>query len=284
MEVTQKPFSPWLSSVSFAMDSTLTRYLSIEALAHKIIPFGWKLAVALVVLLIGLVVIRIGLSLLKKILDRSVHDSTVRSYIYNTVKVVLWVIMVVTLLNIVGVQTTSFVAVVGAAGLAIGLALQGSLSNFAAGVMLLLFRPFHGDDEIEVAGVTGRVVEIDIFSTVLDLPDGTRAFVPNGVVFTGVIRNRTVLGFHRPEFKVKLAADADVTHAREIIVRVLEANPMVQPVPRSEVQIADVDATGVTLVVRAATDIGHAEDVRAVLINEVRTALAETDTKDNPPP
>ncbi|MEO5931252.1 MAG: mechanosensitive ion channel domain-containing protein, partial [Candidatus Kapaibacterium sp.] len=140
------------------MDSTLqslTKYLTAQNLMTTIITFGWRMLSALIVLAIGMIIIRLLSSITRSTLKRTVRDTTVRRYTLSALKILLWIILIIILLSVFGIETTSLAAILAAAGLAIGLALQGSLSNLAAGFMLLLFRPFKAGEEIEVATVTG---------------------------------------------------------------------------------------------------------------------------------
>ena len=216
------------------MDTTFasfTKSLTIEKLSSSLLSFGGKVLAAMLVLVIGMILLRIAMSLLHTTLKRTVRDATVRRYTMNATKSVLWIVLLMIILGVIGIETTSVTAILAAAGLAIGLALQGSLSNIAAGFMLLVFRPFRSGDDVEVATVTGTVYEIGIFSTIIDTPDNVRAFVPNGAIFSGVIKNRSINGHIRLEVRITVDKSADITRVQQLIHRVLTANDLLLEVP-----------------------------------------------------
>jgi small conductance mechanosensitive channel len=250
-----------------------TKYFAAGNLTATLIEFGLKALSAIVVLLIGMVLIRLVISILRSTVKRTVRDHTVRSYIQSAARILLWIILAITLLGIFGVETTALAALLGAAGLAIGLALQGSLSNFAAGVMLLLFRPFKAGDQVEVTNVTGTVIEIGLFSTIIDTPENVRAFVPNGSIFAGVIKNRSINEHLRVEIKITVDASTDITKTQQVIHRVLAANELVLDVPQSEMQIVEDPAAGLTIAVRPFTKLRNVESVRTMLSKEIREEL-----------
>ncbi len=255
------------------MDSTLTSiatYLDPKNITPTLVSFGWKILSAVLVLVIGMSIIKLVTTLLRRALKRAVSDTTVRYYSLSATKILLWTVLVLILLGVFGIQTTSLVAVLGAAGLAIGLALQGSLSNFAAGFMLLLFRPFKAGDVVEVSGVTGSVIEIGIFTTIIDTPDNIRAFVPNSAIFSGVIRNRSVNEYIRLEVKITLAKGTDISRAQEIINRTLATNDLVMEVPRPEVQVIEDPTEGITIAIRPCSRLRNADTLRSTLNKEMR--------------
>jgi small conductance mechanosensitive channel len=251
----------------------LAKYFTAQNLADSMIGIGWRVLSAIIVLAIGYSLMRVLLTLLQTTLRRTVHDVTVRHYVMSAARITLWVTLCLVLLGIFGIETTSLVAVVGAAGLAVGLALQGSLSNFAAGFMLLIFRPFKAGDEVEVAGVAGVVIEIGIFSTVIDMPDNVRAFVPNSSIFSGVIKNRSLNEFLRVDMKVTLAGNADISKAQQVIHRLLANNDMILDVPPPEVKVIEDESSGVTLAIHPYTNLKNVDAVRTTVSRDVREEL-----------
>ena len=152
----------------------------------------------------------------KRLMDRS-FDPALSKFFGNLTRISILVMAVISALGVFGVETTSFAAVLAGAGLAIGMALQGSLSNFAAGVLLLTFRPFKTDDVISVAGQTGKVSEIDLFTTAMDTPDMRRIIVPNGAVLSSVIENITFHPKRRVDVLVGTDYSADLKKTREVL-------------------------------------------------------------------
>ena len=151
--------------------------------------YGTKIIGALVILIVGYLLTKFLTAAVRRITTRAQVDAALVKFLATVTKVMLLVFVILAAMNSLGVQTTSFIALIGAAGLAVGLALQGSLANFAAGVMLILFRPFKGGDYVETAGVAGTVEEIHIFHTVLRTPDNKKVTVPNSAVTGGNIIN-----------------------------------------------------------------------------------------------
>lgn len=258
------------------MDSTLTsltKYFTAVNLSNTLARFGWRVLSALLVLIIGMVLIRVIMSLFRSTLKRTVRDTTVRSYAQSAARIVLWIMLVIIILSVFGIETTTLAAMIGAAGLAIGLALQGSLSNFAAGIMLLLFRPFRAGDEVDVLTVTGKVIEIGIFSTIIDTPENVRAFVPNSSIFTGVIKNRSINDYLRTEVKVTVALDTDIGRVQQIIHRVVATNELVLQIPPAEIHIVDDPAVGITVATRVHAKFRTVDAVRTGLSKSIREEL-----------
>ena len=253
---------------------TFKQYLtSPDKLASVFISFGLKALGAIIVLVIGVLVIKFLLSIVQTTMRSTVRDTTVRQYTTSTARMVLWVILILIVLGVFGIDTASLVTLLAAAGLAIGLALQGTLSNFAAGFMLLLFRPFKAGDEVEVATVTGTVIEIGIFSTIIDLQDNVRAFVPNGMIFSGVVKNRSMNEYLRVEMKVMVTADSDITRAQQVIQRMLSNNDLVLEVPRPDVQVIEGESQGITIAVRPFAKVKNAEALRTTVTKDLREEL-----------
>jgi small conductance mechanosensitive channel len=166
----------------------LPQWLDLAVLRAKGLSLGGSVLAALLILLLGRLAARFAAEMLSRMLQRSHTDPTLVKFLYNLVYALLMAFIVIAALEKVGVNTTSFIGIVAAAGLAIGLALQGSLSNFAAGVMIILLRHFGVGDRIEAAGQTGRVIDIQIFSTVLVNDEGTRVIVPNNAITSATIK------------------------------------------------------------------------------------------------
>lgn len=259
------------------MDSTQAYLRNLfshsDRFANSVIDFGWKMLGAIVVLVLGVLLIKLLVSMVRSTTRRAVPDPTVRQYVVSGTQITLWVILVLILLGTFGIQTGGILTILGAAGLAIGLALQGTLSNFAAGFMLLFFRPFKAGDAIEVAGVSGTAIEIGIFTTIVDMPDNVRAFVPNGMIFNGVIKNRSLNEYLRLEMRVTLNGDADINRAQQVIQRLLNQNELVLEVPRPEVQVLEDDSPGVTIGIRPYARLRNAESVRTTVQRDVRAEL-----------
>ncbi|MCX8079628.1 MAG: mechanosensitive ion channel [Bacteroidia bacterium] len=166
----------------------------LEKWFHQLMDFLPKLATALLVLILGLWVINRVSSLARKAMEKRDLDPSLRSFLRSLLSIGLKVILIVTVAGMVGIGTTSFVTILGAAGLAVGLALQGSLSNFAGGVLILIFKPFKVGDTIEAGGYTGKVLEIQIFNTILQTADRRTVILPNGSLSNNTIVNHSRIG------------------------------------------------------------------------------------------
>jgi small conductance mechanosensitive channel len=212
--------------------------------------YGLKIIGALVILLVGRWVAKFLSSLLGKALTRAKVDPTLVPFFDNLGYTAMLVFVVVAALAEVGVQTASVVAVLGAAGLAVGLALQGSLANFASGVLLLIFKPFRVGDFVEISGVKGTVLAIHVFNTVLNDPDNIRIIVPNGQVTSGNILNYTINGTRRIDLTVSVSYDDDLKKARRVIEGVLAADKRILREPASLVAVSEMADSSMDFVVR----------------------------------
>ncbi|NNK02635.1 MAG: mechanosensitive ion channel, partial [Desulfatitalea sp.] len=177
-------------------------------------------------------------------------DQTVRRFIANFAYIGLLAFVVLAALSQLGIQTTSFIAVLGAAGLAVGLALQGSLSNFAAGFLMILFRPFSVGDYIEGGGVTGTVEEIQIFTTTLVTPDNKTVIIPNAKIMGDNIINWTVKGTRRVDLVVGIGYGDDIDKARQVIADVLAKDARVRKDPPPQIAVSEMADSSVNFVVR----------------------------------
>ncbi|MBV6404575.1 MAG: Small-conductance mechanosensitive channel [Flavobacteriales bacterium] len=219
-------------------------------LKDQAIEFAPRLILALLVLWIGSMLIKGLARLLGRVLAARGVEPTLQRFLHSLVTVSLRVLLLVTFIGMLGVETTSFIAIIGAAGLAIGLALQGTLANFAGGTLVLLFKPYKVGDLIETQGVTGHVKEIQIFTTVLLTPENKTAIVPNGPIANGNIVNYTREGSIRVDLTFGLNYAAPLPKARELLMGVMNAHPKVLKAPAPSVNVAQLNLEGVQLAVR----------------------------------
>lgn len=214
------------------------------------IEFAPKLLLAVLVLWVGLLLIKGLARVLGRVLTARGVEPTLQRFLHSLVTVSLRVLLLITFIGMLGVQTTSFIAIIGAAGLAIGLALQGTLANFAGGTLILLFKPYKVGDLIEAQGVLGNVKEIQIFTTVLLTPDNKTAIVPNGAVANGNIVNYSREGSIRVDLTFGLNYAASLPKAREVLMGVMSAHPKVLKDPAPSVNIVQLNLEGAQLAVR----------------------------------
>jgi small conductance mechanosensitive channel len=212
--------------------------------------WGLKILGALVIFIIGRWVARWVTSALRKLLNRRAVDETLVAFLCNVIYAVLLTAVILAALDSLGLPVTSLVAVVGAAGLAIGLALKDSLGNFASGVMLVAFRPFSKGDFVEVAGITGSVQEVRIFSTIMKTPDNKLIVIPNGQVAAAAITNYTAMDTRRIDMTIGVSYNDDLKKVKEILERACTEHPKVLDDPAPVVMLMELGASSVDFVVR----------------------------------
>ena len=211
-----------------------------------------SILLAILLLVAGSWFIRLIMSLIRKRFERRNVDLSLRDFVGSIVKFALYTMLLLSVASMVGIQTTSFIAVLGAASLSIGLALQGSLSNFAGGVLILLFRPFRvGDYVSSESGAAGTVEKIDILYTTMRTAEGIAVFAPNGPLANSVITNYSSITKRRMEYKIGISYDSNIKQAREVALKVLLEDERILDLPMPEVVVADLAASSVNLFIRA---------------------------------
>jgi small conductance mechanosensitive channel len=215
-----------------------------------VFPLGWKLLGAIAIWVVGGWAIGVLGKALGAAMTRRNVEPTLGRYSQSTVNVVLRIVLVIVILSAVGIETTSFAALLAAAGIAIGAAWAGLLANFAAGVFLVLLRPFKVGDFVTVGGVTGTVREIGLFGTVIDQPDNVRALVGNNKIFSDVVVNYQANAYRRVDLAAQLAHGVEPRQAIALIRARLAQLPNVLPTPAPDVEILEFNPAGTKLVVR----------------------------------
>lgn len=228
--------------------------INIEAILGQLVglvsAWGLKILGAIAVLIIGRIVARWARRLVKTVLERGDADATLVPFMSGAVYYLIMAFVAVAVLGMVGIQTASMVAVLGAAGLAVGFALQGTLSNVASGVMLLVFRPFGVGDFIDAGGTAGSVEAIGLFSTTLNTPDNVKIIVPNSSVYGNTIRNFAANATRRNDMVVGVSYDDDLGVAVKTIERVLSEDGRVLQDPAPVVAVSELADSSVNIVVR----------------------------------
>ncbi len=215
-----------------------------------VIPWGINIVFAVAIFLIGKAVIKILIKLLRTMLAKSRMDEILIDFISSIINGILILFIVIAALGQLGVDTTSLIALLGAAGLAIGLSLQSSLQNFAAGVMLILFHPFKNGDFVEAGGTSGIVEKINIFSTVMRTVDNREVIVPNGSIYEGTITNYSARETRRVDMVFGIGYNDDIKRAKGIIQGILEADERVLKEPESLVAVGELGDSSVNFNVR----------------------------------
>ena len=215
-----------------------------------VINYGLSLIAAILIFIIGKWVAKILANFVEKLMLKAKVEQTLTTFLKNIVYAVLMIFVVIAALNKVGVQTTSLIAVIGAAGLAVGLALQGSLANFAAGVLLILFKPFKVGDFIEAGGAMGTVAEIHIFNTILNAPDNRKEIIPNSHVTGGKITNFSAVDNRRVDLVFGISYDDDMKAAKQALESVVVNHPLVLKNPAPTIAVSELGESSVNLVCR----------------------------------
>ncbi len=214
------------------------------------VEFVKNLVVALIIFYVGRWVVGLIVRAIASVMQKSNMDKTLETFICNLVRMVLVVFVVIAAVNQLGVQTTSMIAVLGAAGLAVGLALQGSLSNFASGVLIVLFRPYKTGDFIEAAGVAGSVEEVQILTTVLKTGDNKRVIVPNSQIMGGIITNYSSNDQRRIDLVVGVSYDDDLDKVRDEFIALVAAEDRILDDPACLIAVSELADSSVNFVVR----------------------------------
>ena len=232
-----------------------------------------RIFAALVIFIVGRMFLRALATAATAALRRIGLDDTLSRFLGNLIYIVLLVFLAMTVAQTLGIETLNFVAILGAAGLAVGLALKDSLSNFSSGVMLVFFRPFKVGDQIDAAGVGGIVESVGIFNTVLKTPDNRVLHVPNSLVYAGTITNYNAESTRRIDITIAIGYHADIPQAKSVIAAVIVADPRIAPHPAPEVGVQEILPTAVTIAVRVWAQTGDYGSVRSDLLERAKRSL-----------
>jgi len=260
MEQLLAPLSDWLG-------------LEPQAIGNLIATWGGRAVAALVVFVFGRWVVGIIGRWLDFAMRRASIDATLTGFLGNVLRMTLMVLVILTAAGVLGIPTTNFLAIIGAAGLAVGLALKDSLANFSSGVMLVLFRPFKVGDFIDAAGVAGTVEEIGIFKTDIKTPDNRVIIVPNGLIYGGAITNFSAKETRRIDLVIGVSYDDEIHKARSLIQGVLAQEERVLEDPAPQVMLLELGASSVDFAVRPWVNSSDYWPVRADLLEKIKLTL-----------
>jgi small conductance mechanosensitive channel len=238
-----------------------------------VIPWSINITFALAIFFIGKYVANILVNITGKILRKTGVDSILVNFIESLLKAVLLLFIIIAVLDRLGVNTTSLIAVMGAAGLAVGLALQSSLQNFAAGVMLLIFKPFKAGDFIQAGGIEGKVESINIFTSTLKTGDNREIIVPNGSIYSTTITNFSAKDTRRIDLIFGIGYNDDIRHAKTIIESVIKAEERILQDQECTIAVAELAESSVNLVVRPWVKSSDYWVVRFDLIENIKLAF-----------
>jgi small conductance mechanosensitive channel len=234
-----------MESIKNFDSATMIDFLQTQGLALAV-----DFAAALAIFIVGRIVIRFVVRALRKALHASEVDETLETFVCNVVRIVLLVVVILAAVAQLGVETTSLIAIFGAAGLAVGLALQGSLSNFAAGVLIVLFRPYRIGDFIEAAGISGTVELVQILTTSLKTPDNKKIIVPNSQIMDSVITNFSANATRRVDLKIGVSYGDDLDKVKKALQDLVAADQRVLAEPPCTIAVAELADSSVNFVVR----------------------------------
>lgn len=228
-----------------------------EKIYELILIYGPKLIGAILTLIIGLWVIKILQKAVRKTFERRDVDVSLRGFFNSMVGILLKIMLFISVVGMLGVEMTSFIAILGAAGLAVGMALSGTLQNFAGGVMILIFKPFKVGDYIDAQGHAGSVSEIQIFNTILKTPDNKTIIIPNGGLSTGSMTNYSAEPQRRVDFVFGIGYGDDVDKARSVLLKLINGDERILKDPEPFIAVSELADSSVNLVVRVWADAAN---------------------------
>tara|TARA_Y100000389_G_C17469806_1_gene529277 strand:+ start:1756 stop:2634 length:879 start_codon:yes stop_codon:yes gene_type:complete len=239
------------------------------------IDFTIRLATALAIFFIGKFVVKLIISAISKIMAKQTADRTLELFICNLVHISLMVVVIIASIGALGIETTSFIAIFGAAGLAVGLALQGSLSNFASGVLIVLFKPYRVNDFIEAAGISGTVEKVQILTTILKTPDNKQIIVPNSQIMDSIITNYSSNNIRRIDMIVGVSYNDDIEIVKKTLQEIISKDKRVLSEPKTMIAISELADSSVNFVVRPWVKSANYWDVKFEMIETIKKRFDE---------
>lgn len=237
-----------------------------------LVDYAPKLLMAIVVLLVGIWVINRMVKVTGKVMQKRDVDVSLRGFLTSLIGIGLKVLLIISVVDMIGVETTSFIAILGAAGLAVGLALQGTLANFAGGVLILIFKPYKIGDVIKAQGHLGAVESIMIFVTVLRTPENRKVIIPNGVLSNGDITNLTEADKVRVDMVFGISYESNIKTAKEVLLKIMNEHKLVLNDPAPFVGVLELADSSVNI---AARPYVKPADYWAVYFHVMETAKIE---------
>jgi len=246
--------------------------------AHKAIEmameYGPKLLLAILTLFIGLWVIKVFTRGIDRMMAKKDLDPSLNSFVLSLFSNLLKILLAVSVMGMIGIEMTSFIAILGAAGLAVGMALSGTLQNFAGGVMLLIFKPYKVGDYVEMQGYAGTVKEIQIFQSVLLTPDNVTIIIPNSPISTGAMKNYSTQSERRVDFIFGIGYEDDIDHAKSVLNRLIEADERIFKEPASFIGVVEHGESSINFSVKV---WAKAEDYWGIYFDMMENVKKEFD-------
>ena len=253
------------------------KLLEPEMITTYLIPWGLRIVSALAIFLVGRWIIKIVARFAKRMMQKAQVDKMLTAFAGNILYTVLLVVVIIAALDQLGIQTTSLLAVFGAAGLAIGLALKDSLANFSSGVMLIIFRPFKAGDTIEAAGISGVVEEVRIFSTILRTGDNREIIVPNSHIYSGPIVNLSARSTRRIDLVFGIGYEDDLLKAKQLIEAAFLADARILDNPAPVVNVAELADSSININARPWVKTPDYWTVRSDLLEKIKLSFDSND-------
>lgn len=256
----------------------------IDKFINVFVDYSPKLIAALLILFVGIWVIRIICKISKKIMIQREIEPTLVEFLSDIIFWGLRIVLFIAVISKLGIESSSFVAILGAAGLAVGLSLQGSLSNFAGGMLIILFKPFKLGDVIEAQNVSGTVIDIQIFVTQLLTANNHVIYVPNGALSNGTIINYSQQETRRTDLTIGISYNTDLKKAKEIIMDILNKNPKVLKTPQATVTVRELTDMSIKIAIRAWTNNEDFGEVSSAILENCKTEFDQLEIHFQPSP
>jgi small conductance mechanosensitive channel len=247
----------------------------LEQFYDLAIKYGLQILLALVTLIIGLWIIKIINNAIRKKMEKSKMDETLRSFLLPIISILLKILLIISVISMIGVEMTSFVAILAAAGFAIGMALSGSLQNFAGGIMIVLFKPFKVGDFIDAQGHMGTVREIQIFNTILKTPDNKTIIIPNGGLSTNSMTNFSAEPRRRVDFTFGIGYSDDIDKARKVLKGLIDADERILKDPEPVIVVSSLGDSSVDFTVRVWAEAANYWDIYFDMTENVKKTFDE---------
>ncbi len=260
------------------MDSAMIAE-QISNLMSLLVSWAPKLIGAILVLIIGLWIIGRLMGVIQKAMEKSGLDRDVVPFLTSLISVLFKIMLLISVAGMVGIETTAFVGLLAAGGLAIGMALQGTLGHFASGVLILIFKPYRVGDLVDVQGVVGTVREIQVFNTIIDSLENKKVIIPNGIATSGIMTNLSATDHLRVDLNIAMPYEEDFDKVQKIVKDALRNTPHVLDTPEPVVEIEKFDAHNVLLAVRPFAKCEHYWDVYFGSYKNVKAALGKANIK-----
>ena len=242
----------------------------IDFITQITADFGLRILYAVLIIFVGRWVVKLLLKIIKSALEKTSIEETVRIFVANLLNTLLMVIIFIAAINQLGIETTSIIAMLGAAGLAIGLSLQGSLANFAAGILIVIFKPYKVGDYIEAGSAAGTVLDIQIFSTVLKTPDNKIVIVPNGAIMKDSVVNYTDQATRRVDIVASCGYEDDIDKVKEILKDILNQEDRILAEPEPRIAVSELADNSVNFIVRPWVNSSDVLSVKYSILEQIK--------------